>query len=186
MPEPPSSVCRLGTFDENQSWRWDRAMPSLPAAAGSDGPPAAPCVGHILSDHPAAALRPLPPWNRVTAWGLARLGPPNLPSATRKPCAAAARSPEHRLAERLWRQVNFGRSPMPLRGDTVGGERSARRLAGCGAASVAFWICLLDMGIGLGGESLPLAATRWFYATPSAGGPATPHERFFQSRTFRN
>ncbi len=105
-----SFVCRVATFAG--MWRialgW--AGPSLPDRSASDGPCAAarsdmgcPTLSRrCFAPHGVSACRKVSPTagNRHV----------DLPPATRKPCAAAARSPEHRLAERRLRQV-FGCRP---------------------------------------------------------------------------
>lgn len=69
---------------------------------------------------------------------------PNLSPATRKTCAAASRSPEHRLAERLdgtgsgWPFANA-----PLRCDTADGTWCARRRCECRRRLVAVDTALL-------------------------------------------
>lgn len=90
-----SFQCHVAAFAEIVGCGGQKAGPSLPNALASDGPPAARAVGCTTSDLP-------PPFSSATH-SMERIwigGHYALPPATRQSCAAATRSPEHRLAER--------------------------------------------------------------------------------------
>lgn len=141
-----------------------------PQRVGSDGPPAVHAVGHGMSDLSRRRFAPTcsAHWRRASAGGgtLIRLRP----SASRVPPPLAVS------------RAQTGGTPgiggsewghLPMVAHLVRGQgAAARRLAWRERGRLS--VVLMDREMVLGGESLPLASTRKrFYATPSAGGPAT-------------
>lgn len=101
----------------------------------------------------------------------------DLPPATCKPCAAAARSPEHRLAERRLRQVFGCRPPREAHRMQAGRGEAALRVAGQRPRGAVRGLENVLRGWGTmwrGRPSPVFNPLARFYATPSAGGPATP------------
>lgn len=112
---------RVATFGGKPRKPWGCGGASLPDVSASDAPPAARDIGRDTSD-----VAPLFPRLRSSAReGERELRHAHLPPPILKPCAAAARSPEHRLAVGRVGQVGWCRSPREGRG-TCAGERRLR------------------------------------------------------------